>query len=179
VPQKVLDPPNADVIQDALDSLVQIHALVKPTSPRGRYEPTFYGCLLNSLPLSFDASVLALKFGEVGFLHEGILIGIMLDIQPLPILQPFGYQALVMFQSPHNRCFGPYAVSVICILFCVLQCKIFRDNYFYEDNKLKIGKKEATLIGNLCAFQFWQRMFKVHLILFVIILVHIFRIYCI
>ncbi|XP_047057420.1 zinc finger CCCH domain-containing protein 4 [Lolium rigidum] len=131
--QKVLDPPNSDVVQDALDSLVQIHALVKPTSPRGRYEPTFYGCLLNSLPLSFDASVLALKFGEVGFLHEGILIGIMLDIQPLPILQPFGYQAL---------------------------CKIFRDNYFYEDNKLKIGKKEATLIGNLCAFQFWQRMFK-------------------
>ncbi|XP_047050147.1 zinc finger CCCH domain-containing protein 4-like [Lolium rigidum] len=94
VPQKVLDPPNADVIQDALDSLVQIHALVKPTSPRGRYGPTFYGCLLNSLPLSFDASVLALKFGEVGFLHEGILICIMLDIQPLPILQPFGYQEL-------------------------------------------------------------------------------------
>ena len=93
--QKVLDPPNLDVIQDALDSLVQIHALVKPTSPRGRYEPTFYGCLLNSLPLSFDASVLALKFAEIGFLHEGILIGIMLDIQPLPILQPFGDQALV------------------------------------------------------------------------------------
>uniref|UniRef100_A0A453EMG2 Helicase C-terminal domain-containing protein n=1 Tax=Aegilops tauschii subsp. strangulata TaxID=200361 RepID=A0A453EMG2_AEGTS len=132
--QKVLDPPNLDVIQDALDSLVQIHALVKPTSPRGRYEPTFYGCLLNSLPLSFDASVLALKFAEIGFLHEGILIGIMLDIQPLPILQPFGYQAL---------------------------CKIFRDNYFDEDSNLKIGKKEATLIGNLCAFQFWQRMFKV------------------
>ncbi|XP_044975687.1 zinc finger CCCH domain-containing protein 4 [Hordeum vulgare subsp. vulgare] len=131
--QKVLDPPNLDVIQDALDSLVQIHALVKPTSPRGRYEPTFYGCLLNSLPLSFDASVLALKFAEVGFLHEGILIGIMLDIQPLPILQPFGHQAL---------------------------CKILRDNYFDEDSNLKIGKKEATLIGNLCAFQFWQRMFK-------------------
>ncbi|KQK03657.1 hypothetical protein BRADI_2g09177v3 [Brachypodium distachyon] len=131
--QKVLDPPNSDVIQDALDSLVQIQALVKPTSPRGRYEPTFYGCLLNSLPLSFDASVLTLKFGEVGALHEGILLSIMLDIQPLPILQPFGHQAL---------------------------CKMFRDNYFDESGKLQVGKKEATLIGNLCAFQFWQRMFK-------------------
>jgi len=61
----------------------------------GRYEPTFYGCLLNSLPLSFDSSVLALKFCELGAVHEGILISIMLDIQPLPIVQPFGYQALV------------------------------------------------------------------------------------
>lgn len=93
--QKVLDPPDSYVIEDALDLLVQIHALDKPTSPRGRYEPTFYGYLLNSLPLSFDASVLTLKFGEIGSLHEGILISTMLDIQPLPILQPFGYQALV------------------------------------------------------------------------------------
>lgn len=131
--QKVLDPPDSYVIEDALDLLVQIHALDKPISPRGRYEPTFYGYLLNSLPLSFDASVLTLKFGEIGSLHEGILISTMLDIQPLPILQPFGYQAL---------------------------CKMYRDNYFEESSSLQIGKKEATLIGNLCAFQFWQRMFK-------------------
>uniref|UniRef100_A0A0D9UZ78 Zinc finger CCCH domain-containing protein 4 n=1 Tax=Leersia perrieri TaxID=77586 RepID=A0A0D9UZ78_9ORYZ len=129
--QKVLDPPNWDAIEAALESLVQIRALDKPITPRGRHEPTFYGCLLNSLPLSFDASVLALKFGDIGSLHEGILISIMLDIQPLPIIQPFGRQQL---------------------------CKMYRDNYFEED--LQIGKKEATLVGNLCAFQFWQRMFK-------------------
>jgi HrpA-like RNA helicase len=93
--QKVLSPPDPDAVEDALDSLVKIHALNKTSS--GRYEPTFYGCLLNSLPLSFDSSVLTLKFGELGLLHEGILISIMLDIQPLPILQPFGYQALVCF----------------------------------------------------------------------------------
>jgi HrpA-like RNA helicase len=116
--QKVLDPPNSDVIQDALDSLVQIHALVKPTSPRGRYEPTFYGCLLNSLPLSFDASVLALKFGEVGFLHEGILIGIMLDIQPLPILQPFGYQALVCFSHVTKNVLVPM-LSQLYVSYCL------------------------------------------------------------
>ncbi|KAF0919513.1 hypothetical protein E2562_029630 [Oryza meyeriana var. granulata] len=131
--QKVLDPPNLDVVEAALESLVQIRALDKPTSPRGRHEPTFYGCLLNSLPLSFDASVLALKFGDIGSLHEGILISIMLDIQPLPIVQPFGHQQL---------------------------CKMYRNNYFEEGIDLQIGKKEATLVGNLCAFQFWQRMFK-------------------
>ncbi|GJN06186.1 hypothetical protein PR202_ga23889 [Eleusine coracana subsp. coracana] len=89
--QRALSPPDPDAIEDALESLVQIRALTKTS---GRYEPTFYGCLLNSLPLSFDSSVLTLKFGELGLLHEGILISIMLDIQPLPILQPFGYQAL-------------------------------------------------------------------------------------
>ncbi|GJN41385.1 hypothetical protein PR202_gn00753 [Eleusine coracana subsp. coracana] len=89
--QRALSPPDPDAIEDAIESLVQIRALTKTS---GRYEPTFYGCLLNSLPLSFDSSVLALKFGELGLLHEGILISIMLDIQPLPILQPFGYQAL-------------------------------------------------------------------------------------
>lgn len=91
--QRVLNPPDPDAIEDALESLVQIHALEKTSS--GRYEPTFYGCLLNSLPLSFDSSVLTLKFCELGAVHEGILISIMLDIQPLPILQPFGYQTLV------------------------------------------------------------------------------------
>uniref|UniRef100_J3KYE9 Zinc finger CCCH domain-containing protein 4 n=1 Tax=Oryza brachyantha TaxID=4533 RepID=J3KYE9_ORYBR len=131
--QKVLDPPKLDVIEAALESLVQIRALNKPLSPRGCHEPTFYGCLLNSLPLSFDACVLALKFGDIGSLHEGILISIMLDIQPLPIIQPFGHQQL---------------------------CKIYRNNYFEEGIDLRIGKKEATLVGNLCAFQFWQRMFK-------------------
>uniref|UniRef100_A0A0D9Y694 Zinc finger CCCH domain-containing protein 4 n=1 Tax=Oryza glumipatula TaxID=40148 RepID=A0A0D9Y694_9ORYZ len=132
--QKVLDPPDSDVVEDALESLVQIRALDKPTSPRGRHEPTFYGCLLNSLPLSFDASVLALKFGDIGSIREGILISIMLDIQPLPIVQPFGHQQL---------------------------CKMYRNNYFEEEGiDLQTGKKEAALVGNLCAFQFWQRMFK-------------------
>lgn len=129
--QRVLNPPDPDAIEDALESLVQIHALEITSS--GRYEPTFYGCLLNSLPLSFDSSVLALKFCELGAVHEGILISIMLDIQPLPIVQPFGYQAL---------------------------CQKYRDNYFKGNGGVQIGKKEATTMGNLCAFQFWERVFK-------------------
>ncbi|KAL4338713.1 hypothetical protein AHAS_Ahas12G0237700 [Arachis hypogaea] len=40
----------------------QMRALEK--TPRGRYEPTFYGQLIASCPLSFDASVLVLKFGN-------------------------------------------------------------------------------------------------------------------
>ncbi|KAJ4828991.1 hypothetical protein Tsubulata_031721 [Turnera subulata] len=87
--QKALDPPDPDVVEDALDLLVHVKALEKISS-RGRYEPTFYGRLLASFALSFDASVLVLKFGDAGFLREGILLGIFMDIQPLPILRPFG-----------------------------------------------------------------------------------------
>ncbi|CAD6239092.1 unnamed protein product [Miscanthus lutarioriparius] len=118
--QRVLNPPDPDAIEDALESLVQIHALEITNS--GRY-----------LPLSFDSSVLALKFCELGAVHEGILISIMLDIQPLPIVQPFGYQALR---------------------------QKYRDNYFKGNGSVQIGKKEATTMGNLCAFQFWERVFK-------------------
>lgn len=65
-----------------------MQALAK--SSRGRYEPTYYGRLLASFSLSFDASVLILKFGDIGMLREGILLGILMDTQPLPIICPFG-----------------------------------------------------------------------------------------
>lgn len=93
--QKALDPPDPQVVEDALNLLDQMCALEK-TPPRGRYEPTFYGRLLASFSLSFDASVLVLKFGDIGMIREGILLGIMMDTQPLPIIHPFGEDELVM-----------------------------------------------------------------------------------
>lgn len=132
--QKALDPPNPEVVGDALDLLDHKCALQK-ISPRGRYEPTFYGRLLASFSLSFDASVLVLKFGEIGMLREGILLGILMDTQPLPILHPFGDDALF---AEYTGC------------------------YFGGDgnNRLLTGRKEMLIMGNLCAFQFWQHVFK-------------------
>ncbi|XP_075524079.1 DExH-box ATP-dependent RNA helicase DExH8 isoform X1 [Primulina tabacum] len=130
--QKAMDPPDRDVIDDALDLLVHMHALEKAS--RGRHEPTFYGRLLASFSLSFDASVLILKFGSKGMLREGILLGILMDLQPLPILHPFGRE--------HR--------------FLEYTC-----NYYNGDNKnIGLGKKEALCMGNLCAYEFWQRVFK-------------------
>jgi len=60
--------------------------------------------------LSFDSSVLTLKFCELGAVHEGILISIMLDIQPLPILQPFGYQVLVCFSCVMDHPYLQFAL---------------------------------------------------------------------
>ncbi|TQE00359.1 hypothetical protein C1H46_014086 [Malus baccata] len=132
--QKALDPPYPEVIEDALDLLVQIKALEK-TFQRGRYEPTFYGRLLASFSLSFDASLLVLKFGDIGMLREGILLGILMDTQPLPIVRPFGDEIL---------------------------CSEYADSYFCgaENNTALKGKKETIFMANLCAFQFWQRVFK-------------------
>lgn len=100
--QKALDPPNGEVVQDALDLLVQMQALEKTS--RGRYDPTFYGRLLASFPLSFDASVLILKFGNIGMMREGILLAVLMDTQPLPILRPFGDQQLVVLIKQVKYC---------------------------------------------------------------------------
>ena len=96
--QKALDPPDPEVVEDALNLLVHMHALEK-TSLRGRYEPTFYGRLLASFSLAFDASVLIIKFGVIGMLREGILLGILMDTQPQPILHPFGEEQLVFLPT--------------------------------------------------------------------------------
>lgn len=132
--QKALDPPDMDVIEDALTLLVKIQSVNK-TSPRGRYEPTFYGRLLSSFSLSFDASLIILKFGEMGRLREGILLGVLMDTQPLPIVRPFGQENLYV-KYTESFYFG--------------SCK---------DNGLT-GKKEVSLMANLNAFQFWQRVYK-------------------
>ncbi|KVI12507.1 Helicase, C-terminal [Cynara cardunculus var. scolymus] len=134
--QKVMDPPRSSVVDDALDLLVHIRALER-TSPRGRFEPTFYGRLLSSFALSFDASMLILKFGEEGMLREGIIIGILMDTQPLPIVRPFGQEAL--FSK-------------------------FINNYYNEDSKITglMGRKEVIFMANFCAYQFWQHESILH-----------------
>ncbi|XVE77617.1 hypothetical protein DITRI_Ditri13aG0077600 [Diplodiscus trichospermus] len=132
--QKALDPPDSEVVEDALNLLVHVKALEK-TSSRGRYEPTFYGQMLASFSLSFDASVLVVKFGELGMLREGILMGILMDTQPLPILHPFGDEDL----------FTEYINSYYC---------------GDSDNIVLTGRKEISFLANLCAFQFWQLVFK-------------------
>ncbi|KAL6505026.1 hypothetical protein OROGR_024843 [Orobanche gracilis] len=131
--QKAMDPPDPDVVDDALDLLVQMRVLEK-ASLRTRHEPTFYGRLLASFTLSFDASVLILKFGEIGMIHEGILLGILMDLQPLPILRPFGRDN---------------------------QSMEYTDSYYDGNSKnTGLGKKEVLYMANFCAFQFWQHAFK-------------------
>ncbi|XP_074268382.1 DExH-box ATP-dependent RNA helicase DExH8-like [Silene latifolia] len=132
--QKALDAPDVETVEDALNLLEHIKALEK-TLPRGRYEPTFYGRLLASFSLSFDASLLILKFADAGMLREGILLGILMDMQPQPIIRPFGEENLFME---------------------------YTDSYYTTEgeNSPQMGKKELVFLANLCAYQFWQRVFK-------------------
>jgi HrpA-like RNA helicase len=120
--QKALDPPDPEFIEDALNLLVCMKALDRP-SPRGRYEPTFYGRLLASFPLSFDASVLVLKFADFGLLQQGILLGILMDAQPQPILRPFGEEHLVLSYKLHVLACGNNSPS---------------DNFFYQSSVYRV-----------------------------------------
>lgn len=62
--KKLMDPPEPQFVEDAPDLLVHMHALEKASS-KGRNELTYYGRLLSSF-LSFDVSVLVLKFDGIG-----------------------------------------------------------------------------------------------------------------
>ncbi|XP_051141557.1 DExH-box ATP-dependent RNA helicase DExH8 [Andrographis paniculata] len=130
--RKTMDPPDRNVVKDAINLLVSMNAL-EQTSIRGRHEPTFYGRLLSSFSLSFDASVLLLKFGDLGMLREGIILGILFDLQPLPILRPFGQDNLYLE---------------------------YTNAYCSWDNNLGLGRKEVLYMSNFSSFQFWQRAFK-------------------
>ncbi|KAL0371451.1 UNVERIFIED_CONTAM: DExH-box ATP-dependent RNA helicase DExH8 [Sesamum angustifolium] len=129
--QKALDPPDPDVVEDALDLLVHMRALEKAS--RGRHEPTFSGRLLSSFSLSFDASVLILKFGDIGMLREGILFGILMDLQPLPILRPFGQDNQFME---------------------------YTDSYYSGNGNNGLGRKRCCIWATSLHFSFWQRVFK-------------------
>ncbi|XLS96581.1 hypothetical protein HN51_039320, partial [Arachis hypogaea] len=83
-------------------------------------------------PLSFDASVLVLKFGNAGMIREGILLGIIMDTQPLPILHPFGEEIL----------FSKHIAS------------------YFTDRTILAGRKEMEFMANFCAFEFWQHLFR-------------------
>eukprot|EP01018_Ginkgo_biloba_P006190 Gb_19794 [translate_table: standard] len=114
--------------------LLSLHALKASPDHRGKYEPTLYGCLLGSLPLSLEASMLVIKFCQYGYLREGALIGSLMDARPMPIRQPFGQQSL----------FDDYLES------------------YYKCTYESVGsaQKETILMSNLCAIQFWQHVFK-------------------
>lgn len=132
--QRALDPPDWKTIQDALDLLVSLGALRAPSHHRGKYEPTLYGNLLGSLPLSLEASMLVIKFGQCGFLREGAIIGSLMDARPMPIIQPFGQKSL----------FNKYVDS------------------YYNDANGSVGSSyhAKTLMANFCAILFWQRILK-------------------
>ncbi|CAN0889021.1 DExH-box ATP-dependent RNA helicase DExH8 [Linum grandiflorum] len=132
--RKSLDPPSPEVVEDALDVLVSMKALDK-TYPSGRCVPTFYGQLLASFSLPLDAAVLIVKFGSIGLLREGVILAVLMDTVPVPIVNPFG----------EDHLYTEYA------------CNHYGG---YCNNTVKLGKKEMLFLGNLNAYQFWQRVFK-------------------
>ena len=91
---KVMNPPEDLTIVNALDTLKGALAL-EESPQRGKYYPTIYGRLLASLPLSLESSILVVRGGQLGFLKETAVLGAMIDLNPLPIVNPFGHELQV------------------------------------------------------------------------------------
>ncbi|RYR09092.1 hypothetical protein Ahy_B05g077174 isoform B [Arachis hypogaea] len=87
------------------------------------------GCLVTAACLD---SLAVLKFGNASMIREGILLGIMMDKKPLPILHPFGEDIL----------FTKHIAS------------------YFTDRTILAGRKEMEFMANFCAFEFWQHLFR-------------------
>lgn len=132
------------------------------------------------MPLSFDASVLALKFGDTGSICEGILISIMLDIQPLPIVQPFGHQQLVcVFVASWlmlaSSCCSSYMLYVLfysakCIETITLRRRV---------STCKLARRKLHLLEIFVHFNSGSVCLRYIISVIIMFLVHIYRPYAV
>ncbi|KAJ7297308.1 hypothetical protein O6H91_Y065900 [Diphasiastrum complanatum] len=88
--QRSMSPPQLETVENAFETLVNLHALEASTDQREKYQPSFYGLLLGNLPLSLESSMLVVKGAEAGFIRECGTLAVILDTSPYPIMQPYG-----------------------------------------------------------------------------------------
>eukprot|EP00977_Amphora_coffeiformis_P009883 scaffold2290_cov170-Amphora_coffeaeformis.AAC.3 len=84
-----LDPPPNKVVKDALLYLEEIGACTKSTSSK-RLEPTIYGRLMASVPLSVAEARIILEGARLGLIHETIALMAIYLHKPSPIVHHFG-----------------------------------------------------------------------------------------
>ena len=102
---KCLDPPDDEVINDAIDYLVQVQACQRRLSapemimfgfgnrqsdPGETISPTDLGSLLSTLAMGVDEARVVLEGGRLGLLHEMLAFMAILKHKPSPIVHFFG-----------------------------------------------------------------------------------------
>ncbi|KAL2629665.1 hypothetical protein R1flu_014351 [Riccia fluitans] len=130
--KKCMNPPPGDTVVDALEALVKMQA-VEFDSLKGKYQPTLYGKLLISLPLSLESSMMVIRGGQLGYTWESAVLASVLDTTPNPILKPFG---------DHVK----YANNL--------------NSYFIPPSGEVAASHPAIMLANLYAYEFWQRTFQ-------------------
>jgi hypothetical protein len=82
-----LDPPPPDVMDGAFEYLETIGACIKG---KKRYAPTDLGELLASLPFLVSDSHTIIRGGQLGVLHEALVLRAIASHKPSPIVHQFG-----------------------------------------------------------------------------------------
>lgn len=91
--KKSMNAPRRETVEDALDTLEDMNAM--HTDAKGKHQPTLYGQLLVSLPLSLEASVVVVRGGQLGYPRESAVLAAISHSTPNPIVKPFGNANLV------------------------------------------------------------------------------------
>lgn len=98
--QDCLDPPDANVLDDAVQYLVEIGAChqsqdtslfqTRRSAPTRKLAPTDYGSLVSDLPLTVMDAQVVLEGGRIGLFHETLAMMVVLNHRPAPIVHHFG-----------------------------------------------------------------------------------------
>ncbi|GAB4821707.1 hypothetical protein N2152v2_008753 [Parachlorella kessleri] len=133
-PQKLLarcmDPPDPQVVQDALEHLEDIGA-AEPKAKAGQYQATPYGRFLGHMPVSLEAAQLVAQGGKAGLLQPAAVLAAILNITPFPIHRPFA--SFEQYRQHLRRYYAPAAAPSL--------------------------DPTAVLLANLGAYTFWQHGF--------------------
>eukprot|EP00887_Chlorella_sp_A99_P007864 scaffold20.g7864.t1 len=139
---RAMNPPDPQVVSDALAYLVEIRAaanppgstrlLSGPTPPAAAasLQPTPLGRMLGELPVSLEASQLLANGGKLGLLQPAAVLAALLSVSPLPISQPFA-------SAEHHR-----------------------QNLQRHHAGAAPWDHGSMLITNLLAYEFWQAAFR-------------------
>jgi hypothetical protein len=136
--QKCMNPPALTTVINALEVLEKLQAVVVLSDQKVRdaYQPTMYGRLLVSLPVSLESAIFVIHGANSGYFRESVVLAAIMDTTPFPILQPFGQQV-------------QYRLNLHC--------------YYQEEGEMGTGGSPmhtSVLLANLHAYEFWQRTFK-------------------
>lgn len=127
--ERCLDPPDPEVVDDAIKYLTEMGAVEKSKSilsssptPDRRVFPTQYGEILAALPLNVSDAKIVLAGGQLGLLHETLALRAIYNHKPSPISHKFGSpientEVLEAFYRKVTRDQGYYLANLSAYMF--------------------------------------------------------------
>ena len=156
-----LDPPPVDILEDAIQYLVEMgacHEIEEPSffyfgrpnlPPSRKVMPSEYGSMISALPMSVTDAQVVIEGGRIGLLHETLAIMAIMNHRPAPITHHFGSsevnQVLLEEYYPSVTATSKHSVAI-----ANLSAYLYWDTHWlrkYEKEQFYIFYKDTRSLG--------------------------------